>query len=46
MIEALVDGTIDVIVSDHNPQDVETKRLPFRKPKTGRWGSKPCCRRP
>ena len=29
VIEALADGVIDVIVSDHNPQDVETKRLPF-----------------
>ena len=25
----LNDGLIDVIVSDHDPQDVETKRLPF-----------------
>jgi len=22
-------GLIDVVMSDHNPQDVETKRLPF-----------------
>ena len=29
MIEALKDGTIDIIVSDHNPQDVDTKRHPF-----------------
>jgi dihydroorotase len=29
MIEALRDGTIDVIVSSHDPQDVDTKRLPF-----------------
>jgi dihydroorotase len=31
VIEGLADGVIDVIVSDHNPQDVETKRLPFRR---------------
>ncbi len=29
MIEALRDGTIDAIVSSHDPQDVDTKRLPF-----------------
>ena len=29
MVEALKDGTIDVIVSDHSPQDQESKRLPF-----------------
>ena len=29
MIEALNDGTIDMIVSSHDPQDVDTKRLPF-----------------
>ncbi len=29
LVQALADGTIDVIVSDHNPQDVETKRVPF-----------------
>ena len=27
--EGLVDGTIDVIVSDHNPQDEESKKLEF-----------------
>src|SRR3712207_8463756 len=27
VIAALAEGLIDVIVSDHNPQDVETKRL-------------------
>ena len=25
----MADGTIDVIVSDHSPQDQESKRLPF-----------------
>jgi len=38
MIEALADGTIDVIVSDHNPQDVETKRLPFAEAENGAVG--------
>ncbi|EIM29548.1 dihydroorotase [Microvirga lotononidis] len=38
MIEALADGTIDVIVSDHNPQDVETKRLPFAEAADGAVG--------
>jgi dihydroorotase len=38
VIEALADGTIDVIVSDHNPQDVETKRLPFAEAADGAVG--------
>ncbi|MBF9234061.1 dihydroorotase [Microvirga alba] len=38
MIDALVDGIIDVIVSDHNPQDVETKRLPFAEAEDGAVG--------
>ncbi|PVE23151.1 dihydroorotase [Microvirga sp. KLBC 81] len=38
MIEALIDGTIDVIVSDHNPQDVENKRLPFAEAADGAVG--------
>jgi dihydroorotase len=29
MIEALNDGTIDVVVSNHDPQDPDTKRRPF-----------------
>lgn len=29
VIEGLRDGTIDVIASDHTPQDEEAKRLPF-----------------
>ena len=29
LVEALASGLIDVVMSDHNPQDVETKRLPF-----------------
>ena len=38
VIAGLVDGTIDVIVSDHNPQDVETKRLPFAEAADGALG--------
>ncbi|MBZ6076864.1 dihydroorotase [Microvirga puerhi] len=38
MIEAVADGTIDVVVSDHNPQDVETKRLPFAEAANGAVG--------
>jgi dihydroorotase len=37
-IQALADGVIDVIVSDHNPQDVETKRLPFAEAADGAVG--------
>src|SRR5262245_51105268 len=38
VVEALADGTIDVIVSDHNPQDVEVKRLPFAEAADGAVG--------
>lgn len=38
VIEAVADGTVDVIVSDHNPQDVETKRLPFAEAADGALG--------
>lgn len=38
MITALADGTIDVIVSDHDPQDVDTKRLPFAEAADGAVG--------
>jgi dihydroorotase len=38
MVEALACGLIDVIVSDHNPQDVETKRLPFGEAEPGAIG--------
>jgi dihydroorotase len=37
-IEALAEGVIDVVVSDHNPQDVETKRLPFAEAADGAVG--------
>jgi dihydroorotase len=35
MVAALADGTIDVIVSDHSPQDQESKRLPFAAAEPG-----------
>lgn len=38
MVEALRDGTIDVIVSSHDPQDVDTKRLPFADAAIGAIG--------
>lgn len=38
MIEALKDGTIDVVVSSHDPQDVDTKRLPFADAAAGAIG--------
>jgi dihydroorotase len=38
LIEALAEGLVDVIVSDHNPQDVETKRLPFAEAADGAVG--------
>jgi dihydroorotase len=37
-VEALAEGIIDVVVSDHNPQDVETKRLPFSEAADGAIG--------
>jgi dihydroorotase len=38
LVAALGDGLIDVIVSDHDPQDVETKRLPFAEAEYGAIG--------
>ncbi len=38
LVAALASGLIDVIVSDHNPQDVETKRLPFAEAENGAIG--------
>ncbi len=38
MIGALKDGTIDLIVSSHDPQDVDTKRLPFADAAVGAIG--------
>lgn len=38
MIEALAEGVIDVVVSSHDPQDVETKRHPFAEAADGAIG--------
>ena len=38
MVEALADGSIDIIVSSHDPQDVDTKRLPFADAADGAIG--------
>jgi dihydroorotase len=38
MVDALAEGLIDVVVSDHNPQDVETKRQPFADAADGAIG--------
>jgi dihydroorotase len=35
VIEGLLDGTIDVIASDHTPQDQDSKRLPFASAEFG-----------
>jgi dihydroorotase len=35
MVAGLADGAIDVIVSDHSPQDQETKRRPFAAAEPG-----------
>ncbi len=37
-VGALADGTIDVIVSNHDPQHVETKRYPFAEAENGAIG--------
>ena len=38
LVEALALGLLDVMMSDHNPQDVETKRLPFAEAAAGAIG--------
>src|SRR5882757_3813871 len=38
LVAALGEGLLDVIMSDHNPQDVETKRLPFAEAAPGAIG--------
>ena len=38
MIEALREGVVDLIVSSHDPQDVDTKRLPFADAAVGAIG--------
>lgn len=38
LVDAVADGRIDIIVSGHDPQDVETKRLPFAEAADGAIG--------
>lgn len=38
LVSAVAEGLIDVIMSDHNPQDVEVKRLPFAEAAAGAIG--------
>lgn len=38
LIEAVLDGTIDMITSDHNPLDIELKKLEFDMAKDGTIG--------
>ena len=38
LVDAVKSGLVDVIMSDHNPQDVETKRLPFAEAAPGAIG--------
>ena len=38
MVDALAKGEIDIIVSSHDPQDVDTKRLPFADAADGAIG--------
>jgi dihydroorotase len=38
LVDAVSAGLVDVIMSDHNPQDVETKRLPFAEAAPGAIG--------
>jgi len=38
LVEAVARGLVDVVMSDHDPQDVETKRLPFAEAAPGAIG--------
>jgi dihydroorotase len=38
LVAAVASGLVDVVMSDHNPQDVETKRLPFAEAAPGAIG--------
>ncbi len=38
LVAGVADGTIDVIVSAHDPQDADTKRLPFAEAASGAIG--------
>ena len=35
VVDGLADGTIDAIVSDHRPQDQDSKRVPFAQAMPG-----------
>jgi dihydroorotase len=38
LVAALESGLLDIVMSDHDPQDVETKRLPFAEAEPGAVG--------
>ncbi len=38
LVAALSSGLVDIVMSDHNPQDVEVKRLPFAEAAAGAIG--------
>jgi dihydroorotase len=38
LVDAIGSGLVDIVMSDHNPQDVETKRLPFAEAAPGAIG--------
>jgi dihydroorotase len=38
LVDGLADGTIDIVVSGHNPQDAEEKRQPFAQAAYGTVG--------
>jgi dihydroorotase len=38
LVKALASGLVDMVMSDHNPQDVEVKRLPFAEAAPGAIG--------
>jgi dihydroorotase len=38
LVQALGEGLLDIVMSDHNPQDVEVKRLPFAEAAPGAIG--------
>ena len=43
LVNGIKDGLIDVIVSDHLPEDEESKRLPFAQAATGAIGVETIC---
>ena len=38
VVEGLVDGTVDIVASDHSPHDQDSKRLPFNHAAAGMIG--------